>query len=194
MKTTLVMALLGTAALFSAHTNAKNYINFNYAQADVKKYDQIVYVDGVGNILFVDLKEQAKPTYLQTTIGHYFNDNWSAELRLGMSASDDQVKSANVFNLTSFDLWKVKESIGIYSNYLFLPHEFLSPFVSVGYNQITLHEFVQDRNTQYKDLSIGLGISARLSDKSTFRFEYNRLHNKDNVEISNITAGLQVSF
>jgi len=144
----------------------------------------------------MDLKDFDDGGSFAATLGYKVNKNFAVEasyIDLGESENDedyllhDLTVDGHGFNLSLVGILPIHEKIDIFAK--------VGAFMwDISLNEAGTGELVTENST---DLSLGLGISANLTDQCSVVFEYQEFQIEDEVfdgDISNISIGARFNF
>ncbi|MGC6481103.1 MAG: outer membrane beta-barrel protein [Porticoccaceae bacterium] len=126
------------------------------------------------NYALMDLsgKNQYSASALNLRLGKDWDDNFSAEIRLGFGLDDDNAVEQDI-------------TVGAYMKFGAQASENFVPYLLVGFTKVS------DLAT---DNSVGLGADFNVSDFSTLSLEYMKHIEKNNINVSALSIGLKTNF
>lgn len=119
--------------------------------------------------------------------GAFFNENISAEARLGLGVGDDSIGPVN-FELDNFYGAYVRG--GIPAGEVFYPYAILG--FTKGKTSYSGGGF--DGSDSESDLSYGVGADFKVTDSLKINAEYVTYYDKDAAELTGFSAGVAFSF
>lgn len=157
----------------SAGLSAEPYLGANLAMLDVGEADlKAVYLRG----------------------GFAFNENISAEVRLGMGVGDD------TYNAGPFDYkTELENAVGAYLRGGIAISDAFAPYVVIGYTRAETKEsyrgFVSGSDSYSEnDLSYGVGADLAINKGLKINFEFMQYLNKDDFEADGSAIGVAKHF
>ena len=155
--------------------------------------DQVYYG---ANVAFLDYSEdglagEPSLTTLYGRVGTSFNENFSAEARVGFGLTDDTVLVLG--NDVDVDL---NNFFGAYLKGGAQVTEMFYPYAVMGYTRGEVDASVLgfSISESESDLSFGLGADVTISDVMTLNLEYMNYYDKDGVELSGFSVGFISAF
>ena len=158
-----------------------------------------VFADDVyygANVAFIDYSEEgiatdASVTALYGRVGTSFNENFSAEARIGFGLTDDRVSVLG--NDVDVDL---NNLFGAYLKGGAQVTEMFYPYAVIGYTRGEIEASVLgfSISESESDLSFGVGADVTVSEGMTFNLEYMNYYDKDGVELSGFSVGFISAF
>jgi opacity protein-like surface antigen len=155
--------------------------------------DQVYYG---ANVTFLDysedgLTDEPSLTALYGRVGTSFNENFSAEARIGFGLTDDTVLVLG--NDVDVDL---NNFFGAYLKGGAQVTEMFYPYAVIGYTRGEVEASVLGFSVSESesDLSFGLGADFTVSDAMTLNLEYMNYYDKDGVELSGFSVGFISAF
>lgn len=116
--------------------------------------------------------------------GAFFNENISAEARLGLGVGDDSIGDVKI-ELDNF--------YGAYVRGGIPAGEVFYPYAILGYTKGKLSSSEGDSRSD-SDLSYGVGADFSVSETLKINAEYMSYMDKDEIEITGFTVGVAFSF
>ena len=127
--------------------------------------------------------------------GAFFNENISAEARLGLGVGDDTVDGAK-YELDNY--YGVYIRGGIPATEIFYPYAilgFTKGKASYSYSEVILgQEFSASGSDSESDLSYGVGADFAVTENLKINAEYMSYMDKDAAELTGFTVGVAFSF
>jgi opacity protein-like surface antigen len=158
-----------------------------------------VFADDVyygANVAFIDYSEEgiatdASVTALYGRVGTSFNENFSAEARIGFGLTDDTV----AFLGEDVDI-QLNNFFGAYFKGGARLTEVFYPYAIIGYTrgEMEASVFGASISESESDVSFGLGADFTVTDGMTFNLEYMNYFDKDGAELSGFSLGFISRF
>jgi len=158
-----------------------------------------VFADDIyygANVAFIDYSEEgiatdASVTALYGRIGTSFNENFSAEARIGFGLTDDTV---NLFG-EDVDL-EINNFFGAYLKGGVQVSEVFYPYAIIGYTRGEVEASVLgfSISESESDVSFGLGADLSIIDGVTVNLEYMSYFDKDGADLSGFSLGFISRF
>ena len=157
---------------------------------------EVTYYAG-GNVSFLNYSDDFVDDDLSLTaiygrLGGYFNENFSAELRLGTGIGDDSIDILG----SSVDV-ELDNMYGAYFRAGIPVSEMFYPYAVIGYTRAELSASVSGAGSASEsdsDTSFGLGADLNLTQNLTVNLEYMNYFDSDGVEIDGFSIGLARRF
>jgi len=148
------------------------------------------------NVAFIDYSEEgvaadASVTALYGRVGTSFNENFSAEARIGFGLADDTV---TIFG-EDIDV-ELNNYFGAYLKGGAQVTEVIYPYAIIGYTrgEVEYSAFGASISESESDVSFGLGADLTVTDGMTFNIEYMNYYDKDGAELSGFSVGFISRF
>lgn len=160
----------------------------SYASVNIGFNDYEESVSGTPALMF-----ESSLTSLYSRIGKQYNENFSAEIRLGVGLGDDTYE---VDGLDSGLKLSIREFYGVYLRGGTQLTDKLYPYVVFGYTQATLE--LDDGSSNFHDglggVSYGAGVDLQVKPEVLASIEYINYFDTVGVELSAFSIGLTKSF
>ena len=160
----------------------------SYASVNLAFHDYEETTTGTSPLIF-----DSSLTSLYARIGKQYNENFSAEVRLGVGLGDDAYELGGLD--TGLKL-SMRDYYGIYARGGMKVTEKLYPYVIFGYSQATmkLDNDIFDSHEGFGGVSYGAGVDLELKSELFASIEYMHYFDTVGIELNGFSIGLIKSF
>ncbi|UVW33974.1 porin family protein [SAR92 clade bacterium H455] len=160
----------------------------SYASLQLGFHDYEETVSGTSPMLF-----DSSLTSLYGRLGKQYNENFSAEVRLGVGLGDDVYEQDGLDTGLKLSL---RDIYGVYLRGGMQVTEKLYPYVIFGYTQATLElgDDSFDFHEDFGGVSYGVGVDLELKPELYTSIEYIHYFDTVGTELSAFSVGLTKSF
>ena len=169
IKNTIKLAFAITAISAASTSFSNEYVGVKISQLDLKNNENRF--------------DDVSPTTVNVLLGRKFNDNISAEVRLGIGVEGDTSDSG--------DRSEIDNSLGYYIKAGSHLRENIYPYIVFGRTEATFEQ--DDIRAEIQDTSYGIGVDFHLSN-STITVEYMRYMEIGSVDVSGFSFGFNTKF